>query len=589
MTQTLSFSESSKKIAQHFLQSVVAVDDKIKFEPRPTTIDIEEVIKEPDESDFSEFEVVDSRKQTSAPLEHELYYQDLSHEFASKGIICGCFSPKQGDLSSSLIAAVNTSKNADITILDWQMGDTAQDGKFATDTILKIAKIDIAEGGRTRLICIYTAKNAEEVANTLCCSLKELVSDLNDNAIIFGLSELTHWKIEVVNKADKQEIDLCDFLIESFAKLTTGLLSNAVVSAIATIRDNTHNLLHQFNSKLDPAYISHVLGLISSPEMREQAHEVAFDYAVELISEELKSSLQINEKVKASLAKEVILCWPEFIEKDENKESFFLELSDGESLSFHRGYMKELLLADTLKDTLNRIGMEASKKTFVAEPHTRAKLAEETDSNNIEPLLNESGAIQVKEKTLKPLQRFEKLAIQLSIENPSDIPLLDLCSIENTRRSQNTTLARSPSLKQGTIIKNPGANSYFLCIQPLCDSVRLKAETSFTFLEIKEVTTFKGKFSHVIKKADNTHLKLLISCKATTVRTLNFMPDPVNKVVLSNLKEDYYFFQEMQNDISFEWYGELKQTITQAIVNNLAAQISRVGNDSFEWLRQKQN
>lgn len=587
MTQVSSFSESSKKIAQHFLQSVVAVDDNIKFEPRPS-VDHYELI-EPDENDFGDLEAGSNEGQPSGPLLNNLYYQDLSHEFAKKGIICGGFSPKQGDLKASLTAVVNTSKNSDITILDWQMDFPEYDGKFATDTILKISEIDISEGGRTRLICIYTAENAQDVADTLVASLVDIKSKLEGSTITFDLPELTHWKIEVVNKADKQEIDLCDYLINSFAKLTTGLLSNAVVASIATIRDNTHNLLHKFNSTLDAAYVSHILGLISSPKMREQAHEVAFDYAVELISEELKSSLQINEKVKASLAKEIILCWPEFIEGDEFKESFCLELSDGEKLSFHRGYMKELLSAEALKDTLHRIGMDASKKIVTAVDRTKIRLATESDQSKIELLLNENGAIDVKEQTLKPLQRFEKLAIQLSINNPSDIPLLDLCSIENTRRSQNTKLHKPPSLKQGTIIKNIDTNSYFICIQPLCDSVRLSKKTSFTFLEIPEVVNKKNKFTHVIKKDDNTHLKLLISCKATTVRTLDFSPDLANKVVLASKKHDKYTFYEQSRNTSYEWFGELKQVVTQAIVNNLAAQISRVGNDSFEWLRQKQN
>lgn len=586
MTQSLNFSENSKKIAQHFLQSVVAVDDNIRFEPRPA-IGNDELV-EPDESDFGDLDDNYGGLQSSGPLQNNLYYQDLSHEFASKGIICGGFSPK-GDITSSLEAIVNTSKNADITILDWQIDIAGPDGKFATDTILEISRTDIDEGGRTRLICIYTAKNIQEVSGTLIESLSNLKPNLKENTITFELPKLTHWKIEIVNKADKQEIDLCDFLIDSFAKLTTGLLSNAVVSSIATIRDNTHNLLHKFNSTLDSAYVSHILGLISSPQMREQAHEVAFDYAVELISEELKSNLQINEKVKNSLSKGTINLWPEFIEIDSLKTPFHLELSDGEKLKFNTNQMKDLLSADNLEVTLNGIGMQTNERTVIADHKTKRLLSNESNIEKIEPILNKNGAIQVKPKTLTPLQRFEKEIIQLSLNEPSEEPFLDLSSIENTRRSKNTTLAKLPSLKQGTIIKNPDANSYFLCIQPLCDSVRLKAETSFTFLEIEEVTTFKGKFSHVIKKADNTHLKLLISCKATTVRTLNFMPDPVSKVVLSNLKDDYYFFQETQNDISFEWYGELKQAVTQAIVNNLAAQISRVGNDSFEWLRQKQN
>ncbi|MBU2877446.1 response regulator receiver domain [Aliiglaciecola lipolytica] len=584
MTPVLSFKENSKMIAQHFLQSVVAVDDNIRFKARPAFDD--EKLAEPDDTGFGEFEADDDKQQATTALSHELYYQDLSHEFASKGIICGGFSP-EGDVDSSLQAVVNTSKNADITILDWQMEKAGPDGKFAIDTTLKISEIDISEGGRTRLICIYTAENAEDVADILVKSLVGLHSKLEERTITFELPELTHWKIEVVNKADKLEVELCDFLINSFANLTTGLLSNAVVSSIASIRDNTHNLLHKFNSTLDPAYVSHILGLISSPKMREQAHDVAFDYAVELISEELKSSLQINEKVKGSLSKKIINAWPDFIEVDDLKKSFFLELSDEEKLTFNRTQMKRLLLADDLKETLKEIGMEASQKNIVASQKAKRLLASESNQEKIDPILNSNNAIQVKHQTLKPIERFEREAIQLSINEPSEKPLLDLCSIENTRRSQEISLCRAPSLKQGTILKNEKTSEYYICIQPLCDSVRLQRTTSFTFLQISEVTEKKGKFTHVIKKANNEHLKLFISCKATTVRTLDFLPDTDSKVVLSFLEDRQYFFENSTN-IRFEWYGELKQLITQDIVNNLAAQISRVGSDSFEWLRQKQ-
>jgi hypothetical protein len=584
MTQVLSFNESSKKIAQHFLQSVVAVDDNIRFKPRPAVGDGK--LTEPDDIGLGEFEADDNKEQATVALSHKLYYQDLSHEFASKGIICGGFSP-EGDVDSSLKAVVNTSKNADITILDWQMEKSGPDGQFATDTALKISEIDIAEGGRTRLICIYTAENAKDVADILVASLVSLQSKLEENTITFNLPELTHWKIEVVNKADKQEIDLCDFLIDSFAKLTTGLLSNAVVSSIASIRDNTHNLLHKFNSTLDPAYISHILGLISSPKMREQAHDVAFDYAVELISEELKSSLQINEKVKSSLSKDTIHSWPDFIEDEEEKETFCMNLSGGEKFFFNKSRMKELLVAIDIKDALNNIGMEAGTKKVEALGSTTAKLAKETEQHKIEPILNKNGAIKVTEKKPNPVKRFENEAIQLSIYEPSEEPLLDLCSIENTRRCQNTLLHRAPSLKQGTVIRDSDS-SYFLCIQPLCDSVRLSGVTSFTFIKIDEVINATGKFSHVLKKADKTHLKLSISCKATTVRTFDFEPHINDKVVLSSKVDNQYFFKEALQENNFEWFGEFKQSITQAIVNNLAAQISRVGNDSFEWLRQKQ-
>jgi hypothetical protein len=550
MTQVLSFKESSKKIAQHFLQTVVAVDDRIRFESRPTADDDELI--EPDDSDLGELEADDSGQQVTAPLSHELYYQDLSHEFASKGIICGGFSPQEEDLASSLKAVVATSKNSDITILDWQMEIAGIDGEFATNTILSLSEIDISEGGRTRLICIYTAENADIVAATLNASLKELKPKLNKHTLTFNVSTLTHWKIEVVNKGDTLEAGLCDLLISSFTELTAGLLSNAALSSIASIRDNTHNLLHKFNKELDTAYLSHVLGLISSPDMREQANEVAFDYAVDLISEELKSELQISQIVKGSLSKEVLEAWPKYMSPRQKAKRFKITMGQ-EKREFNNGTMEKLLSASKEEDLIAVL---------------------END-------LNIKG-----DDAKSTLDVFNKALIQLSFDKYDSKPLLDLCSLESTRRNLDTLKTHIPVLKQGTLIKGE-AKKYYLCIQPVCDTVRLKGSQSFTFIE---TSISAGDFTHVMKSS-NSHLKLKIIPSAKHIKTISFLADDERKAVLSviNAKGVPEFSGgSIEEPIFFEWCGEFKFTISQAIVNGLAAQLARVGLDSFEWLRQKQ-
>ena len=550
MTQVLSFKEHSKKIAQHFLQSVVAVDDRIRFEQRPTADDDELI--EPDDSDLGELEADDSGQQVTAPLSHELYYQDLSHEFASKGIICGGFSPQEEDLASSQKAVVATSKNSDITILDWQMEIAGIDGEFATNTILSLSEIDISEGGRTRLICIYTAENADIVAATLNASLKELKPKLNKHTLTFNVSTLTHWKIEVVNKGDTLEAGLCDLLISSFTELTAGLLSNAALSSIASIRDNTHNLLHKFNKELDTAYLSHVLGLISSPDMREQANEVAFDYAVDLISEELKSDLQISQVVKDSLSEEILKSWPQHMSVKEKAKRFRIKLGQTK-VDFNNRTMEKLLSASKEEDLIDVLENDLAIKG-------------DGDSSTIDV--------------------FNKALIQLSFDGDDSKPLLDLCSLESTRRNLVTLKEHLPVLKQGTLIKGENGK-YYLCIQPVCDTVRLKGHQSFTFLEI---SISKGDFTHVMRSKDG-HLKLKIIPSAKHIKSMPFLANEDKKTVLSVINGNgvpEFLSGTSEEPVLYEWYGEFKSTISQAIVNGLAAQLARVGLDSFEWLRQKQ-
>lgn len=549
MAQLLSFKENSKNITQHFLQSVVAVDDHIRFTSRPTKID-ELVVPEDDGLGMVE---VDHQQAAVAPLSHELYYQDLSHSFASKGIICGGFSPEESDLDSSLKAVVNTSKNSDITILDWQMKIAGTDGEFATNTIKELSKLDVNEGGRTRLICIYTAENTKIVADTLKQSLTDLAPTLSETTMLFSSPNLTHWKIEVVNKRDIQEVELCDYLIDSFTQLTAGLLSNAALSSIAVIRDNTHNLLHKFNKGLDTAYLSHVLGLISSPDMREQANEVAFDYAVDLISEELKSELQTSQIVKSSLSEQVLMSWPQSISSKKRSTPFNIKLG-GTNKQFNYETMEKLISSSKESDLIavleNDLGIKGDKSNAT-------------------------------------LDIFNKGLIQLSINGSDTKHLLELCSIESTRRDIVGLKDHTPVLKQGTLIKN--GKKYYLCIQPVCDTVRLKeGNHSFSFIEARISAT---NFTHVMRCKNDGYLKLQIKPSAKNIETMYFTANKDTKTIIATINDDgipFFSSGSEQSPMNFEWCGEFKFTISQAIVNGLAAQLARIGLNSFEWLRQKQ-
>jgi hypothetical protein len=371
----------------------------------------------------------------------------------------------------------------------------------------------------------------------------------------FNLPNLTHWKIEIVNKGNTQEAGLCDFLIDSFTELTAGLLSNAALSAIASIRDNTHNLLHKFNKELDTAYLSHVLGLISSPDMREQANEVAFDYAVDLISEELKSELQISQIVKESLSEEILKSWPQHMSKKQKANRFRIKVG-GHSIDFNNRIMEKLLAA--------------------------------TQEQNLKTVLNEDLEITDQGETTA-LDIFSKNVIQLTFDGSDITPLLELCSLESTRRDVVTLKQHIPVLKQGTIVKSFEDNNYYLCIQPICDTVRICGKSTFSFLKIKKDNS---DFTHVIRLKDG-HLKLKIDPSAKFIKTFELSANAETKTIVSTeIHGGKFIFSTndtMDGDnVLLEWCGELKHTVSQAIVNGLAAQLARVGLDSFEWLRQKQ-
>ncbi len=547
MPQTVdkSFFDYSKEIVQNFLQTVVAVDDELSFE-KPAIVEIDENIDEPDES------FVFGSSENSPPAsakKNPLNYQLLSTAFAQNGIVCSGFRPLV-DQEDSLSAIVQTSKNADITILDWQMDGQNPDGTLATDAINRLAKNDKKEGGRLRLIIVYTAENIQDVTEKLSKSLdSDFSSTLDGQTISLKDELLTHWKIDVISKTTSEK-ELTSEVINSFAQLTAGLLSNAALSAIADVRDKTHNILHKFNKTLDPAYLSHVFGLLSLKKVREQCHEAAFDYAAELISEELKSDIQTSEKIKFSLSETVLKKWPKYINNSQVEKYFSIKLPKNKNYEFGNDGLMALLSVKTDEE----LGQVLKEK------------------------IGHSSS----------LSSFENKPIFFSVNGSKESALHDFSVLECQRRSDlSINESYIPTLKLGTILKRVNVSKYYFCVQPLCDSTRITSCKSFILLEIPEHT---DEFSHVIKY-NRKHIYLKINISAELITTAIFDHSQERRAVIPVKKNNKLIFSARDDfhnqEIRFEWVAELKTGPAQAIANELSSKISRVGLDTFEWLRLK--
>ena len=544
------FLDISKQVVESFIQSVVAVDDRMQFDTRPI-LQVATELEEPDEEVFGV--INDSTDSTALTVdqEHNLYYQDLSSAFANKGIVCSGFKPV-GDSETTISSIVASSRNADVTILDWQMDDAQKAGTLATAAIREIIESDIKEGGRLRLITIYTADDLPTVLEALKNSLNERGALISEEHICFHDDILKFCKIDVISK-ENTELELTEQVVISFTHLTAGLLSNAALSAITDLRNRTHNILYKFNKNLDPAYLSHVLGLISSPDMREQAHEVAFDYAVELLSEEIKSELQTSKIVKTSLSRDTLSLWPEHVNHANSNEYFALKIGTSESVKFGSERMSSLLTTSSEEQLLQ--------------------------------VLNEGPALGLDENR-PPIDVFKKENIELSVDNKAATTHhLELSAIQCVRRDLKTNGSHTPVMKQGTIIKD--GSKFYVCIQPLCDSVRLNENTNFTFLRISKVRAGKP-FSHVVRgNGGSEHLRLCIQPSSKRLNVFNFAPCGDTKVIKASLDQHKLIFNEVVSGRNFEWCGEFKQAVAQEIVNSVSASLARVGFDSFEWLRMK--
>lgn len=548
------FLEISRSIAENFIQTVVAVDDKITFGAAKNSAleePIQVVAPSQDASGLGESIQEPSiviAQPSDEQYDNDLNYQELSESFAEKSILCTAlktFSGTDGE-EKTINATLNLAKKADITILDWQMeGSADRHGKIAKGIIEQLLTYDVRNNGRLRLVLIYTSADIQDVINKLVKKLNEHLPIIeNGSAIKFPNDSLKLCKIFVINKTENIQ-QLVDTSIQKFTEMTCGLLSNATLAAITEIRDKTHHHLYKFNSKLDTAYISHVIGLISSPEMRESAHEVAFDYAVDLISEELKSDLQTSKYLKDSLTSDTLKKWPIY-KNPENQTKHSITVGEKDPVIFDNERMQKILSVKT--------------------------------DEELQAILDESPVFpKIGKKNRFDSFRDSYIQFKFTDEDNRD-EHLQLSAIECLRRDPlEISSDFKPVLKQGTVIRKD--DTYFVCIQPICDSVRLTCATSFLFLRSEKLD--ETNFSHVIRHREG-YKCLRFKSTSRFVSLIEFPPS--NKMIRATKQDNINVFQSTNQDV-YEWCGELKQAIYQELVNAVSASIARVGFDSFEWLR----
>ncbi|MDK1235898.1 response regulator receiver domain [Cronobacter turicensis] len=574
------FFETSQSIVKSFLSNVIAIDDKLFFGNAISNKEEVASAANKDPFAFGEEESGSSEEDSGLGVAnislasstirdrlekevHNLDYQDLSLAFAEYGINCSGFIPDVHRFKTIEDAAENitlSAKRVDATILDWRMDENfgAEIGSLAKASILKILQHDKSQHGRLRLIVIYTAEpNIAEITGNIAQTLQSVDFSVltNENNINFDNADLEFCQITVIEKKTTAK-ELREEVVSLFTELTIGLLPNATLSTLSELRDKTHHILHTFSRDLDPAYLSHVIGLLSSPKVRENAEEVALDYAAELIAEELKSMIQISHPLKLSLEKNRIIDWLSHINM-ENDDDFFEIVVGDESGKIGSSRMKELI--------------------------------EATENEQIDAILQSEPKIISKGQD--SLSFFERNRIQVNLKNGTIDSHEKLSIIECKRRDglSLTNLAYAPNIKLGSIIKDK-KGKYYICLQPLCDSVRLSSDASFLFLAVKEVKEPTGKFTHVIQSKTGENIRLMARCSTQCIRKFDLKRNKTTRTVKASNQagSNEYIIQCKKESGGIEelfWVGELKINVAQAISNQVAASISRIGLDTNEWLR----
>jgi hypothetical protein len=473
----------------------------------------------------------------------------LTDAFLAAEVICGVHKPTTGDESIAL--AVKAAKRADIVVVDWYLENHSS--AKAKAIITGVLKSDVQEHGRLRLIAIYTSEPGRaEVAKDLqaaleredllkgCLSLEGTTLCSSDTRICIFNKEGTRQAMDLL---PVPEAELPEHLLREFAKLTDGLLANFAVSAVAAVRRGAHHVLARFRNKLDGVYLAHRISL-KNPEEAE-------DMALERIAIELSSLVENADVPGRTLRTPVIDAW---LDDRDGRGQVFKNTTARLPLPL----MKELVQggADRLK---NKAGQEQTERPGAPQKPI-------TNKTILDVFYPDEGAARIAAREFTRLTSYKREVGRVRLDEFK--PRLTLGALLKVRRDLGDTR-----------LYDEIEGHFLLCVQPRCDSVRLKGPRAFPFQQAK----YDPNQFNIIVEGEGADGYLHLEAKPMGTIMLRFDPRE-NDAIFARKDGDSYLFTDERGRV-FEWIGDLDDMKAQRFASDIGASMHRVGVDDFEWLR----
>ncbi len=497
--------EMHKKITEQFLQTAVVIDEKAYLEPDKIPPKSPNIPTRYSKSS-------DNQNSNEKPKDYSsLDVETITNSFSEIGIICGVINQFDKDSSKKII------KKSDIVVLDWFLDDSDY-----THTIKLLEEL-FKDSTSLRLIAIYTSENdLDKIADTISNEL-EIENSFADKEFI----QHKFCRIVFYSKSEKSEDSLPKTLVDDFAKMTKGLLPDLALTSLTAVREGSRKVLAQFNSKLDPAYLTQRACISYADDSEEQF--------VDLIAEEIRSLMSDNVSKNSPAGKSAIDKW---INDKINQKPDYFRFED---------------------KTLDRCKVKSI---------ANGGLNIDKENLNIKNLTKKKGG--------KYLSEIFSGSQGLNSQNCLD---KKLAWIMNFRAVYEK---KEPILWLGTVLKD-NINNYLICITPRCDSVRLIAKTKFLFLPIIDPSNKSNEIRIVIND-ENNYLPKMINFK--NFESYTFDPDLEKQSVIATATSDKDIIFKSTCSKRFIWIGELKYEYAQKISNHYASELSRPALDESEWLRE---
>lgn len=547
---TVAVDDHVRAVAQSFLQSVVVLDDRPFMSETSSGTPGTPSARTLTRPDYGPAPAAPAESTPRDALRGRLDAAAVINGFADVGLVCAILNPTPLEDSQDSpedlppIRVTKAAVRADIVIIDWKIE------RSHGETALRIVKdiLDTDRGSRRfRLLAIYTG---EPKLQTIATRVRNLIDTYypEDKLASDHPARISKGPVHVAILAKEGTIGEHG-VVAGFSEVTESDLAKKLVNEFMSMTSGIlphtalagvaaiRNRAHNLLAKFDRELDPAFLG----HRMLLPYPPDAEDHLVEALASELFSILEDNRPGVCESA-EAIRAWVERADKSE--------------------------WLDVILRGVDSPGIKFPQKQDSKDRFSKNELIKSTASLFVED----------KASAMNANHRFAAL-LGTKTRYPG---------------------CRSRRLALGTIVRQVnGDQQYCLCLQPKCDSIRLKGDTGFPMIPLYEVDAHdqQGARRAMDRVKRGNAIRLILERATDDWKDLYVLPTPSRLVVprfrpgpnppgeVLAVEEAGTFYFEDTSGHRYQWIAEIKDEHAIKVAGVVASALARPGPNDAEWLR----